>query len=73
MLIGKINGVFGVKGWVKVFSYTEPRENILQYNPLYIAIDGDWQQTKIVSRRRQGKGIVMAFDSIDTPVDAQSL
>ena len=73
ILIGKINGVFGVKGWVKVFSYTEPRENILQYNPLYIAIDGDWQQTKIVSRRRQGKGIVMAFDSIDTPADAQSL
>ena len=31
VLLGQINGVFGVRGWLKVFSDTEPRENIVQY------------------------------------------
>ena len=29
--LGKIRGVFGVKGWVRVESYTRPAENILDY------------------------------------------
>ncbi len=31
VLLGQINGVFGVRGWLKVFSDTKPRENIVQY------------------------------------------
>jgi 16S rRNA processing protein RimM len=29
--MGRISGVYGLKGWIKVFSYTEPRENIVDY------------------------------------------
>lgn len=36
VLLGKINGVFGVKGWVKVFSETDPRQNIVQYHSWYL-------------------------------------
>ncbi|HJL62532.1 MAG TPA: ribosome maturation factor RimM, partial [Pseudomonadales bacterium] len=36
LLVGKINGVYGVKGWVKVYSYTEPSEQILNYLPWYL-------------------------------------
>ncbi|TEU23814.1 MAG: ribosome maturation factor RimM, partial [Gammaproteobacteria bacterium] len=28
LLVGKINGLFGVQGWVKLFSHTHPRKNI---------------------------------------------
>ena len=34
--MGKITGVYGVKGWVKVFSYADPMESIVDYNPWYI-------------------------------------
>ncbi|MDQ3730445.1 MAG: ribosome maturation factor RimM, partial [Pseudomonadota bacterium] len=34
--VGRICGLFGVKGWVKVFSYTEPRENICRYSPWHL-------------------------------------
>ncbi|MGZ4982010.1 MAG: ribosome maturation factor RimM, partial [Methylobacter sp.] len=44
--VGKISGVFGVKGWVKVFSFTDPRENILTYSP-WLLKKGD--ETKIVN------------------------
>jgi 16S rRNA processing protein RimM len=30
--IGKVTSVFGVKGWVNVYSYTDPVENILDYD-----------------------------------------
>ena len=40
VVIGRITGVYGVRGWVKVFSETEPRENILGYSPWYLGPSG---------------------------------
>ncbi|MBT8118325.1 MAG: ribosome maturation factor RimM, partial [Gammaproteobacteria bacterium] len=34
--LGRITGVYGVKGWVKVFSYTDPMEAIVDYSPWFI-------------------------------------
>ena len=31
LVVGKITGCYGVKGWVKIHSYTEPRENFLGF------------------------------------------
>lgn len=35
-MVGRISGLYGVRGWVKVFSETEPRANILTYHPWYL-------------------------------------
>ena len=29
--LGRISGVYGVRGWVKVHSYTEPRDNVVGF------------------------------------------
>ncbi|MFT4711724.1 MAG: 16S rRNA processing protein RimM [Candidatus Azotimanducaceae bacterium] len=34
--VGRINGVYGIKGWVKIYSYTDPIEQILAYKPWYL-------------------------------------
>jgi len=34
--LGNITGVFGIKGWLKVYANTEDKENILSYQPWYI-------------------------------------
>lgn len=67
VLVGKISGVFGVKGWMKVFSFTEPRKNILSYSPLYISRKGKWVEAKLTGGRVQGKGIVMGLVDITNP------
>ena len=59
--IGKISGVYGVKGWVKVFSYTDPRENITQYSPWYAKKQGQWQRCEVISKR-QGKHVIAQID-----------
>ncbi|NQZ52956.1 MAG: ribosome maturation factor RimM [Piscirickettsiaceae bacterium] len=65
--VGKISGIFGVKGWMKVFSFTEPRRNILAYSPLYISRKGEWVEAKISGGRAQGKGIVIGLVDITDP------
>ena len=62
--VGKISGAFGVKGWVKVFSFTEPRKNILSYSPLYISRKGEWIEVKKSGGRTQGKGVVMELENV---------
>lgn len=62
--VGKISGAFGVKGWVKIYSFTDPRENILSYSPLYLSRKGDWVEVKVVDGRLQGKGVVMSLDGV---------
>ena len=37
VLLGKIGAAFGIKGWVKLNSFTEPEENILDYRHFFIA------------------------------------
>lgn len=65
--VGKIAGVFGIKGWMKVFSYTEPRNNILSYSPLYLSLKGEWVEAKLSDGRAQGKGIVIALENVTDP------
>ena len=71
LLVGKINGFFGLQGWVKVFSYTNPRTNILNYSPWSIKVDGNFQSIDITSGREQSKTIVAHIKGIDNREDSQ--
>ncbi len=61
---GEISGVFGVKGWVKVFSFTDPRENIFDYSPWILKSKNATQVVKVVKGQRQGKGLVACLDGV---------
>jgi 16S rRNA processing protein RimM len=67
IIVGKITGVYGVKGWVKVFSWTEPKDNITGYSPWYIKHPdaSDWQQVKLESAKPHGKTVVAKIEGID--------
>ena len=52
--LGKINGLFGVKGWMKVFSNTQPKENILTYSPWYLKREGQWQAFELLAGKIPG-------------------
>jgi len=67
ILVGKVSGVFGVKGWMKVFSFTDPRQNILNYSPIYISQKGKWVEVKVLDGRMQGKGVVISLDKVTDP------
>ncbi|MCP4789518.1 MAG: ribosome maturation factor RimM [Gammaproteobacteria bacterium] len=60
--LGRITTVYGVKGWVKVFSNTEPMDNIFAYQPWQIFINGQWQEVKLKQGKRHGKGLVAQLE-----------
>ena len=64
-MVGKINGLFGVNGWVKIFSHTEPRKNVLNYKPWKVKISGKWQELEIQNGREQSKTIVAKIKDVD--------
>jgi 16S rRNA processing protein RimM len=66
VILGRISGVHGVKGWVKVFSYTDPMESIVDYSPWYIRPEHKkaqaWQKIKLTSGRRQAKTVIAKLE-----------
>ena len=58
LILGRISGLFGVRGWVKVHSYTEPREAILKYRSWLLEQDGVWREASVAEGRKQGKTVV---------------
>lgn len=66
IILGKVTGYYGVKGWVKLFSYTEPRDNIVAYHSLQIKLKGDWQNIILDTGKPHGKGVIAHFSGYDT-------
>jgi 16S rRNA processing protein RimM len=56
LVLGRIAGLYGVQGWVKIFSETDPRENILDYSPWFLG--GSRRPRGLAEGRPQGKGLV---------------
>ena len=71
--VGKISGVFGIKGWVKVFSFTDVREHILKYSPWLLKKDGETRQISVIDGNLQGKAVVVQLDGVNDRDQAASL
>lgn len=61
---GEISGVFGVKGWVKVFSFTDPRENILRYTPWILQKNNQSRKVRVIGGQRHGGNVVAELDGV---------
>ena len=65
IILGRVTGLYGVRGWVKVFSDTDPREGISKYSEWLLKHQHGWQRIAVESGRRQGKNIVVKLAGID--------
>lgn len=71
VVVGRIGAVFGVKGWLKVHSFTEPMDNILHYHPWYIQTKGKWQAKDVVEFAIQAKQLIVQFAGLHDRDQAQ--
>ncbi len=58
-MVARIAGIYGVKGWVKVASYTVPATEILMYTPWLLKRDSGWQVFEVTQRKPHGKGLIV--------------
>ncbi|HEX6832397.1 MAG TPA: ribosome maturation factor RimM [Rudaea sp.] len=65
ILVGRVVGVFGVEGWVKLESYTEPRARVFKYRPWFVRHAQGEVEIAGVQGREQGKGLVARLPGCD--------
>ena len=73
ILLGKIVGVFGVRGWVKIQSHTEPRDALFDYRPWFLRQRGTVRPISQFEGRPQGRGLVALFPGIESRDAAEAL
>ena len=73
IVVGRITAAHGVRGWVRVASFTDPADNLLTYQPWLIRQGDAWQPLVVVEVRRQGKGFIARIQGCDDRDRAQLL
>lgn len=73
VVLGRIEGIFGVAGMVKVFSYTEYRPDILEFPVWWLGQPGAWTAWKVIFGREQGKSLVAQLEGVTDREQARVL
>ncbi len=71
--LGRVSAVFGIRGWVKVHSWTRPREGILDYADWVLGVDGCWTPRRLVDGKRHGPGVIASLEGIEDRTAAEAL
>ncbi|MEW5009863.1 ribosome maturation factor RimM [Cycloclasticus sp. 46_83_sub15_T18] len=70
--LGTISGVFGVKGWLKIYANTDKKEDILSYQPWYVERNKVRQPVKLKAGKPHGKTVIALFEGIDDRNEAET-
>jgi 16S rRNA processing protein RimM len=74
VIIGKITGHHGIKGWVKIQSFTRPADQIFEYRQIMLGT-GDtmksFRQADVLNYRHQGKGIIAQIEGFNSREDSE--
>lgn len=62
--IGEISGVHGVKGWVKIYSETAPKEKIFEYSPWQVQTPQGTTSYQAVEWQMAGKGLIAKLQKL---------
>ncbi|MFG6159001.1 ribosome maturation factor RimM [Halomonas sp. 1390] len=73
VVLGKLTSPYGVKGWLKVYSYTSPMDGILDYEAWVLRQGSRLTRARLLQGRRQGKGLVARLEGIDSREAAEAL
>ena len=63
--LGRVSGLFGINGWVKVYSYTEPRDSILHYREWVLQLPATRKVMRVAEGRKHGNSVVARLAGID--------
>jgi len=65
VVLGKISSVYGVKGWVKVYSFTDPIDQIMEYGNWTLRQGQNMTPVEVDKGRSHSKGMVAHLKGVD--------
>ncbi len=73
VVMGKIVAAQGIQGWVKVQTFTEYLDSLLEY-PVWYAGDGQtWQPMQLLDAKVHGKVLIAKLEGVADRTDAEKL
>lgn len=73
ILLGRVAGAFGVRGEVKLFSWTEPRDALFRYQPWILRSGEAEREITGVHGRDTTKTVIARFPDVETREQADAL
>ena len=71
--LGIVGAPFGVRGWIKLRSHTEPPERLLDHRSLRIGQGSDWRNYRIEASGRSGGALTVKLAGVEDRDQAQAL
>ena len=72
--MGRLGSTYGLKGFLKVQSFTEQPENLFSYAPWYLKRRGqDWREVEVEAWKPHGDGFIVKLKAIDVKEEAALL
>ncbi len=65
ILLGKIAAPWGLKGWVKIWSWTDPIEQIFEYRQWFLVRGERQERVELAEGKRQGRGLVALLSGFE--------
>ena len=71
--LGVVGAPFGVRGWIKLRSFTDPPERLLQHRNLRLGVGGAWVAYRVEESGRSGGQLTAKLSGVDDRDQAQAL
>lgn len=73
IVVGRIVGTFGTRGWIKIRSFTRPPAGIFGYERWCIGADPHWQDFQVTNRGIGGRSLRAQLEGVDDCDSARTL
>ncbi len=72
LVVGRLGGAYGVKGWLHLQSFTDPPDNLLAYQPWQVELkNGAWKDLAVLAHRKHKKAYIVQLEGIISPEQAR--
>jgi len=71
--LGKVGAVYGIKGWLRIHSFTDEPDAILDYFPWSLKLGNNTRTVDITDWRKHNKGLIVKVAGIDDRDNAQAM
>ncbi len=73
IVVGKLGSSYGIRGWLRIFSFTELPDSIFDYKPWYIQRAGKWQEVIVESFKPHNQDMIVKLKGVDDRDQANAL
>lgn len=73
LVLGKIGAVYGIKGWLKIHTFTDEAEAIFDYSPWSLNLGEKTQLVTVTDWRKHNNGVIAKLDGFNDRDSAQRI